>query len=93
MTAVGPLPVSRPLSLRSPSCQGRPVRCGAVPVVTGTVSHRDGWDGPDRGLRVTGRRRREALNRHVLQPGYHYGDEFEIGLDLILDALERAGTP
>ena len=31
---------------------------------------------------------------HVLQPGYHYGDEFEIGLDLILDALERAaGMP
>ena len=27
---------------------------------------------------------------HVLQPGYQYGDEFEIGLDLILEALERA---
>jgi hypothetical protein len=27
---------------------------------------------------------------HVLQPGYRYGNEFEIGLDLILDALERA---
>ena len=27
---------------------------------------------------------------HVLQPGYHHGEEFEIGLDLILDALERA---
>jgi hypothetical protein len=25
---------------------------------------------------------------HVLQPGYQYGNEFEIGLDLILDALE-----
>ena len=31
---------------------------------------------------------------HVLKPGYHYGNEFEIGLDLILGALERAvGTP
>ena len=31
---------------------------------------------------------------HVLQPGYHYGGEFEIGLDLILDSLERtAGRP
>src|SRR5438477_4908744 len=31
---------------------------------------------------------------HVLQPGYRYGDEFEIGLDLILDALDRAvGRP
>jgi hypothetical protein len=25
-----------------------------------------------------------------LPPGHHYGNEFEIGLDLILDALERA---
>jgi AcrR family transcriptional regulator len=27
---------------------------------------------------------------HVLVPGYDYGDEFEFGLDLILDGLERA---
>ena len=27
---------------------------------------------------------------HVLQPGYEYGNEFEFGLDLILDGLERA---
>jgi AcrR family transcriptional regulator len=27
---------------------------------------------------------------HVLQPGYQYGQEFATGLDLILDALERA---
>jgi AcrR family transcriptional regulator len=26
---------------------------------------------------------------HVLQPGYDYGNEFEFGLDLILDGLER----
>jgi AcrR family transcriptional regulator len=32
----------------------------------------------------------ELAIEHVLQPGYRYGDEFEIGLDLILDALERA---
>jgi AcrR family transcriptional regulator len=32
----------------------------------------------------------ELTIQHVLQPGYHYGSEFEIGLDLILDALERA---
>ena len=25
---------------------------------------------------------------HALQPGYHFGDEFEIGLDLVLGALE-----
>ena len=25
---------------------------------------------------------------HVLQPGYDYADEFEFGLDLILDGLE-----
>jgi AcrR family transcriptional regulator len=29
---------------------------------------------------------------HVLQPGYQYGHEFETGLDLILDALERAAA-
>ena len=31
----------------------------------------------------------ELATEHVLQPGYDYGDEFEFGLDLILDALER----
>ena len=36
----------------------------------------------------------ELATEHVLQPGYHYREEFEIGLALILDALERAaGTP
>ena len=32
----------------------------------------------------------EIAVEHVLQPGYDYGDEFEFGLDLILDGLERA---
>jgi AcrR family transcriptional regulator len=27
---------------------------------------------------------------HVMQPGYDYGNEYEFGLDLILDGLERA---
>lgn len=31
----------------------------------------------------------ELATAHVLQPGYQYGSEFEIGLDIILDALER----
>ena len=31
----------------------------------------------------------ELTARHVLQPGYDYGNEFEFGLDLILDGLER----
>jgi AcrR family transcriptional regulator len=31
----------------------------------------------------------ELAIAHVLQPGYSFGSEFEIGLDLILDALER----
>jgi len=34
----------------------------------------------------------ELTTRHVLQPGYDYGDEFAFGLDLILDGLERACT-
>lgn len=32
----------------------------------------------------------ELTTDHVLKPGYDYGDEFEFGLDLILDGLERA---
>jgi AcrR family transcriptional regulator len=31
----------------------------------------------------------EFTARHVLQPGYSFGKEFEHGLDLVLDALER----
>ena len=32
----------------------------------------------------------EFLNEHVMKPGYDYGDEFEYGLDLILDGLGKA---
>ena len=32
----------------------------------------------------------EILTEHVMKPGYDYGDEFEYGLDLILDGLEMA---
>jgi AcrR family transcriptional regulator len=32
----------------------------------------------------------ELASEHVLQPGFDYGDEYEAGLDLILDGLERA---
>ena len=32
----------------------------------------------------------EMIVDHALQPGYSYADEFEYGLDLILDGLERA---
>jgi AcrR family transcriptional regulator len=36
----------------------------------------------------------EMAIEHVVQPGYDYGDEFETGLDLILDALQAAvGRP
>jgi AcrR family transcriptional regulator len=31
----------------------------------------------------------ELTTEHVLKPGYDYGSEFEFGLDLILDGLER----
>jgi hypothetical protein len=31
----------------------------------------------------------ELTVEHVLQPGYDYGREYEFGLDLILDSLER----
>ena len=32
----------------------------------------------------------ELTMEHVLKPGYDYGKEYEFGLDLILDSLERA---
>jgi AcrR family transcriptional regulator len=32
----------------------------------------------------------ELTVQHVLQPGYDYGNEFEFGLDLLLDGLEDA---
>jgi AcrR family transcriptional regulator len=36
----------------------------------------------------------EMAGQHVLQPGYRYADEFEIGLELILDGLETwRGAP
>jgi AcrR family transcriptional regulator len=35
----------------------------------------------------------EFVTQHALQPGYAYGDEFEFGLDLILDGLEDAARP
>ena len=31
----------------------------------------------------------QMLTEHVMLPGYDYGDEFEYGLDVILDGLER----
>jgi AcrR family transcriptional regulator len=31
----------------------------------------------------------ELIRDHAAQPGYHYGDEFTYGLDLVLNALER----
>jgi Tetracyclin repressor-like, C-terminal domain len=31
----------------------------------------------------------EILTEHVMKPGYDYGDEFEYGLDVVLDGLER----
>jgi len=31
----------------------------------------------------------EMVTEHALRPGYAYGDEFEIGLDLVLNGLER----
>jgi len=32
----------------------------------------------------------EFIGEHVMKPGYDYGDEFEYGLELILDGLELA---
>jgi hypothetical protein len=32
----------------------------------------------------------EMATEHILRPGYDFGDEFEIGLSVILDALTRS---
>jgi hypothetical protein len=29
------------------------------------------------------------ITQHAMRPGYDYAEEFEFGLDLILDGLER----
>jgi hypothetical protein len=34
----------------------------------------------------------EMATEHILRPGYDFGDEFEFGLNTILDALTRS-TP
>jgi AcrR family transcriptional regulator len=31
----------------------------------------------------------EMITEHAMKPGYDYGEEFEFGLDLILDGVER----
>jgi AcrR family transcriptional regulator len=33
------------------------------------------------------------ITDHAMKPGYDFGDEFEIGLDVILDGLERLREP
>jgi AcrR family transcriptional regulator len=34
----------------------------------------------------------EFITEHAMQPGYDFSDEFEYGLDLVLDGLDRART-
>lgn len=31
----------------------------------------------------------EFTTNHILQPGYDFGNEFDVGINLILDGLER----
>jgi Tetracyclin repressor-like, C-terminal domain len=35
----------------------------------------------------------EMIREHALKPGYDYAQEFEFGLDLILNGLERLREP
>ncbi len=32
----------------------------------------------------------ELATEHILQPGYNYSNEFDFGLDLILEGIERS---
>jgi hypothetical protein len=33
------------------------------------------------------------ITEHAMKPGYDFADEFEVGLDVILDGLERMQNP
>jgi hypothetical protein len=35
----------------------------------------------------------DMVSEYYLRPGYHFGDEFDFGLSLILDALDAALSP
>jgi AcrR family transcriptional regulator len=35
----------------------------------------------------------DFITEHAMQPGYDFADEFEVGLDVILDGLERLRDP
>jgi AcrR family transcriptional regulator len=35
----------------------------------------------------------DFITEHAMKPGYDFADEFEVGLDVILDALERVRDP
>jgi hypothetical protein len=52
-----------------------------LPRVTSQIASRNSPMGFSRLARLT--------IEHVLQPGYDYGEEYEFGLDLILDGLEK----
>ena len=51
-------------------------------------ARRDSTSGPVH--RTAGRDTLRELLQHVMQPGFDYGDEFEYGLDLILEGLDTA---
>ena len=35
----------------------------------------------------------DFITEHAMKPGYDFADEFEVGLDVILDGLERVRDP
>jgi hypothetical protein len=61
---------------------------GHPPVLVAEELHRGGHEehADDCGVEQDGEREADT----VLQPGYDYGDEYEFGLNLILDGLETA---
>jgi hypothetical protein len=67
----------------SPGCGG--------PGTYSCASTAAGWHGDQLGA-ATSTHLTELAVEHVLAPGYDFGDEFDFGLDLILDGVERAGS-
>ena len=90
------------LMCQAPECMSArgPTSPTASPTLTPSCTNRKQGDdgGPwfrcvclsNRRLRIRAPGRTRRRGEHVLQPGYDFGDEFDFGLDAILDALARA---
>jgi len=64
-----------------------PLSCYAIPVAGCRPVATTAGRGPPAGAYPN---LAEFITDHAMKPGYDYADEFEYGLDLVLDGLEAA---